>query len=325
MMTQPLISIIIPVYNVEIFLEECLQSVMTQSYQNLELILINDGSTDDSGKICDLYKTKDDRIIVIHKENEGISTARNIGLNVAKGEYIFFVDSDDFLDKDCVQKFIQKLDQKIDVYLCSYNRIYPSGENRIFNRFKRLNYNQIGTGQQILTKMYEENFYECSVWANIYSRKFLIENNLIFNTVLNKHEDEAWFLKVLLLADRVKILDLLIYNTRAGRINSISNTTHCKNCLAAIYLSDIVLQDCNSIEIEKSLKKRINLAMTSFYLRGICETNQFSLQEKMEVFNVAEQKKYILSRAVSLKQKLSVIILRVFGFKYGSYILSHLR
>ena len=90
MMTQPLISIIIPVYNVEIFLEECLQSVMTQSYQNLELILINDGSTDDSGKICDLYKTKDDRIIVIHKENEGISTARNIGLNVSKGEYIFF-------------------------------------------------------------------------------------------------------------------------------------------------------------------------------------------------------------------------------------------
>lgn len=324
-MAQPLISVIIPVYNVESFLDECLQSVMTQNYQNLELILINDGSTDNSGKLCDFYQAKDDRIIVIHKENEGISIARNIGLNVAKGEYIFFVDSDDFLEKDCIQKFIQNLEKKIDVYLCSYNRIYPSEENRIFNRFERLGYHQIGTGQQILTKMYEKNFYECSVWANIYSRKFLIENNLLFNPDLSIHEDEAWFIKILLLSDKVKILDLLIYNTRAGRINSLCNTTHYKNCLAKIYLSDIVLQDCNSIEIEKNLKKRIDLAMTSFYLHGICEINQFSLPEKMEVFNVAKQKKYILSRAVSLKQKLSVNILRVFGFKYGSYILSHLR
>ena len=224
MMAQPLISIIIPVYNVEIFLEECLQSVMTQSYQNLELILINDGSTDDSGKICDLYKTKDDRIIVIHKENEGISTARNIGLNVAKGEYIFFVDSDDFLDKDCVQKFIQKLDQKIDVYLCSYNRIYPSGENIIFNRFKRLNYNQIGTGQQILTKMYEENFYECSVWANIYSRKFLIENNL---SILNREINTI---------TRKQNLHLRISKQHFAKIGYLSNADIKEDkCLKEIY------------------------------------------------------------------------------------------
>ena len=97
-MIKNMISVIIPVYNVEEYLEECLKSILHQTYKKLEIILIDDGSTDKSGKICDKYKKIDSRIVVIHKTNGGLSSARNYGLKIAKGEFIAFVDSDDYID-----------------------------------------------------------------------------------------------------------------------------------------------------------------------------------------------------------------------------------
>ena len=94
---QPLISVIIPIYNVEPYLKECVDSVLAQTYKNLEIILVDDGSPDKCGQICDDYKKQDDRIIVIHKENGGLSSARNAGLDICKGEYISFIDSDDYV------------------------------------------------------------------------------------------------------------------------------------------------------------------------------------------------------------------------------------
>ena len=92
-----MISIVVPVYNVEKYLSQCLDSILTQTYKNLEIILVDDGSTDKSGSICDSYKKKDPRIVVIHKENGGLSDARNAGVAICKGDFISFVDSDDYL------------------------------------------------------------------------------------------------------------------------------------------------------------------------------------------------------------------------------------
>lgn len=102
-MKQGLISIIIPIYNVEKYLKKCVDSVINQTYKNIEIILVDDGSTDSSSKICDEYKLKDKRIKVIHKENGGLSDARNFGLNIAKGNYISFVDSDDFINSKMIE------------------------------------------------------------------------------------------------------------------------------------------------------------------------------------------------------------------------------
>lgn len=99
---NPLISIIVPVYNVEEYLPKCLDSIINQTYKNLEIIVVNDGSTDNSGKICDEYGERDYRIMVIHKANRGVSSSRNIGIKNASGEYILFVDSDDEIEKDYV-------------------------------------------------------------------------------------------------------------------------------------------------------------------------------------------------------------------------------
>ena len=96
----PLISVIVPIYNTELYLDKCMQSILNQTYRNLEIILVDDGSTDNSSQMCDLYAGKDSRIRVIHKENGGQSSARNVGLNVCTGDYISFVDSDDWIELD---------------------------------------------------------------------------------------------------------------------------------------------------------------------------------------------------------------------------------
>ncbi|MCR5253492.1 MAG: glycosyltransferase [Treponema sp.] len=125
-----LISVIIPVYNVEKFLVKCIDSVISQSYTNLEILLIDDGSTDGSGKICDSYAQKDNRIKVIHKINGGLSSARNLGLDNASGEYIAFIDSDDFVKKNFIQILYERLIiDKSDISVCNFERIDESGNS----------------------------------------------------------------------------------------------------------------------------------------------------------------------------------------------------
>lgn len=102
-----LVSIVVPIYNVEKYIDRCLETIVKQTYQNLEIILVDDGSTDLSGEKCDLWKKKDNRIIVIHKENGGLSSARNAGINIANGKYISFVDSDDFLELTMIEELRQ--------------------------------------------------------------------------------------------------------------------------------------------------------------------------------------------------------------------------
>ena len=107
MNNTPLISVIVPVYNVEQYLRECIESITNQTYNHLQIILVDDGSTDDSGKICDEYKAIDERIIVIHQKNKGLVGARKTGLEVANGEYIGFVDSDDYIDREMYDSLLE--------------------------------------------------------------------------------------------------------------------------------------------------------------------------------------------------------------------------
>src|SRR5699024_4494271 len=124
-----LISVIVPVYNVEKYVRRCIDSICGQTYSNLEIILIDDGSTDSSGKICDEMAAKDGRISVIHQENKGLSQARNAGLDQAKGEYIAFVDSDDYLSLNMYECLLKSLkENNADVVRCAIKNVYE-GEN----------------------------------------------------------------------------------------------------------------------------------------------------------------------------------------------------
>ena len=109
---KDLISVIVPIYNVEKYLEKCVNSITSQTYKNLEIILVDDGSTDSSPEICEKLKQSDDRIIVIHKKNGGLSSARNAGLDIAKGKYIGCVDSDDYIDEKMYEKLCRTLKEE---------------------------------------------------------------------------------------------------------------------------------------------------------------------------------------------------------------------
>ena len=119
-MDNPLISVIIPVYNVEKYLRECVDSVLNQTYDNFEIILIDDGSTDSSGKICDEYAYKDASITVVHKENEGQSVARNIGIEYSSGDWLYFPDSDDYIAGDTFETLLKKaVTEKADIVIAA--------------------------------------------------------------------------------------------------------------------------------------------------------------------------------------------------------------
>ena len=143
--SQDLISIIIPVYNTGKYLNKCFDSVINQTYKNIEIILINDGSTDNSDSICLEYKNKDSRIVYIKKENEGVSKARNTAIDIVKGKYIAFVDSDDFIEEDYIEKMINAI-RKNDADLCECNMNKLNVDNEIIGSTNL--YNAIVEGKE---------------------------------------------------------------------------------------------------------------------------------------------------------------------------------
>lgn len=131
---NPLISIVVPVYNVQDYINRCVESLTKQTYKNLEIILVDDGSTDNSPKMCDDLAKKDNRIKVIHKKNGGVSSARNVGIDNAKGEYISFVDSDDWIDETfCEEMYNTLISNNTDYIMCGYKRVYEDGHMDSFN------------------------------------------------------------------------------------------------------------------------------------------------------------------------------------------------
>lgn len=173
MKKEALISIIIPVYNVEKYLEKCIYSIVHQTYTNVEIILVDDGSEDQSAEICDAWGKKDPRIKVIHKVNGGLSDARNAGLKIAEGEYIGFVDGDDYIERDMYETLIKNMNDKgADLSICNCERVDENGK-KILNSSSQIG-NQVLTSQEALQKLYEENGWcYVTVWNKLYSRKSL--------------------------------------------------------------------------------------------------------------------------------------------------------
>lgn len=164
------ISIIVPIYNVEKYLKTCLDSIINQTYQNLEIILVDDGSTDNSGEICEEYRKTDSRIILIHKENEGLSMARNFGLDIASGDYISFVDSDDFIARNMMEALYNRLlETQSDMAICSIQHVDNTGKN-LYSEFT---FNDIVFGKDEFWKIYTSvGHTECAVaWNKLYKRK----------------------------------------------------------------------------------------------------------------------------------------------------------
>jgi glycosyltransferase involved in cell wall biosynthesis len=198
-MEKGLISVIVPVYNVEKYLEKCVNSIINQTYNNLEIILVDDGSKDNSGKLCDEFSKKDFRIKVIHKENGGLSDARNAGLEVASGEYISFIDSDDFIDLDFYEYlYLLQKENNADIAECNFIKVYEEKIDTFeFPRKKEeaiLKTDGVGALFLFMSDDDEISTNSVVVWNKLYKKKLF--DNIRF-PVGKTHEDQFTTYKIL--------------------------------------------------------------------------------------------------------------------------------
>lgn len=246
------ISVIVPIYNVEKYLEKCIDSIINQTYKNLEIILVDDGSTDSCSKICKEYEKIDKRIKVIYKENGGLSDARNAGLKIATGDYIGFVDSDDYIEKSMYEKMLSVFDSRIDIVECGVNYVYTNEINygdSIGNDF-RLN------TEEALEELILERKLSQTVWNKLY-RKICILGILFEKGKIN--EDEFWTYQVFSRAKNIFRLNenLYFYVQRKGSIMKEEYSIKRLDCIEGRYKR---LQYIN-----KNYKKLITIEKKIFY------------------------------------------------------------
>lgn len=217
-MERKKVSIIIPIYNVERYLPECLDSVVQQEYTNLEIILVDDGSTDSSGLICDKYASNDPRIVVIHQKNKGASIAKNTGLNHVTGEYVAFVDSDDFVDLDWIKKMVDSLEfNKADVAECAFTKEY-------------VNFTEYLTDDMFYSKIfsveeYMEQYLNCWVSSLFWNKLFRSEltYNIRFRNERRCIDDEFYTYKVLSKAKQIVRLEESMYHYRQRASSAVQS------------------------------------------------------------------------------------------------------
>ncbi len=208
--TDEKISVIVPVYNVAEYLGKCVDSIMGQTYKNLEILLVDDGSKDNSGEICDEYALKDSRIRVIHQKNGGLSAARNTGLNAASGEYVFFCDSDDYIELDALEKLHSKLAaDNADIVACGFSEVWEK-EGKVTNK-KAFTSNSTGrwSGHESIIQMMRTNNICTVAWNKLYKRDLFDDVRFPEGRV---HEDEATIYKALYKAKIVSFLPVSLYN-----------------------------------------------------------------------------------------------------------------
>jgi Glycosyltransferases, probably involved in cell wall biogenesis len=214
-------SIIIPVYNAENYLEQCLDGILTQIYRNIEVILVNDGSKDKSGSICDKYVEKDSRFHVVHKDNQGVSSARNTGLDMATGDYIMFVDSDDWIEKDAIEK-IYKILNNYPYEILMYG-IVKDGLRNSRRIFKNSSSREFFTNREIIQEL---PMFIKSESVNspikVYKKSLIKSNSIIFNTGLDIAEDCLFNIQCFLEASSLYVIDDILYHYTIRENSSLS-------------------------------------------------------------------------------------------------------
>lgn len=281
-----MISIIIPVYNVVQYLNRCIKSLIEQSYTNLELIFIDDGSTDGSGDVCDQWKKKDSRIVVIHQDNKGVSAARNAGLRVAKGSYIGFVDPDDYIDRDMYCSLYNKITQnKADIASCAWENEYENGTSSMVSGTIDNTINaEDAIAYELLHKKYVtwNKLFSVDVCADVYYDESVIQG-----------EDRLYDVMVHLNASRVVYINRPYYHY-CHRSNSAGSKKFTHEDLSLI----VACKKMKKLLEGKSarLDKIVNAQMQKAYVQLI-ESMKYDVEKFREDGNycVRELRKEVLS------------------------------
>ncbi|MDO4782335.1 MAG: glycosyltransferase family 2 protein [Capnocytophaga felis] len=316
-------SIIIPVYNVEKYLPECIESVLSQDFSDYEVILVNDGSTDDSGKICDEYAQKFPNIKVIHKENGGLSDARNFGIKEAKGDYLMFLDSDDFWRGTNILSDLSKIigKENPDLIINEISTFFEEKSNSIARKFRnteKINNNNIFKDN--LDFLIINDIYYATA-CNKTIKRSIIENNSLLFCKGQIHEDVSWCGDIIPYIGTFYLYNNPFYQYRKNRQGSLTYRVTTKS---AEDLLNIILD-----QLPKLSKTKGGLQYLS-YNYYVCIDKYSNLEDR-------EYKRYYLKKLYPLKHLLkyyptnsfkqitACFIYRFFGIKRGSFIVKTMK
>lgn len=214
------VSIIVPVYMAESYLPQCIQSLINQTYKNIEIILIDDGSTDNSGRICDYYAASDKRIKVIHKENSGVGSARNDGIREATGEYLYFVDADDYVDNTLIAESIELAKKNyFDILIFGFKKINKRGKIISQKIPKKITINSLQTNRNQLTKILASGT-GLAVWDKLIKTSLIIDSKILFDNK-KRGQDFSFVFNCYEKAQSVCSIDKSFYYYRVSIGNSV--------------------------------------------------------------------------------------------------------
>lgn len=322
---SPKISVIIPVYNVEKYLSECVNSVLVQDFQNYEMILVDDGSTDNSGKICDEYASKYSQIKVIHKENGGLSDARNFGIKEAQGDYLMFLDSDDFWQGSNrlaeISSIIETQNQP-DIILYGITPFFDSKENTQLNVFPSISSSKVTNDFQKDFKYLVENFiYKATGCDKVIKRDIVIDNQLFFPEG-KLHEDVAWCYDIISYIKTYNVYSECFYCYRRERAGSITYRLREKPVLDII---DIVYK---RVENHTNLEAKNTFLFLWGYINIIATINILPKDKYKIYFPKVKEMDFLLNQLPSrltFRQKVRILVYRVLGIKLAGKLEYKLR
>lgn len=258
-------SVILPIYNVEKYLAECVDSILAQTFTDFELILVNDGSKDSSGEICDKYAKKDARVKVIHKENGGLSDARNFGTDAACGDYVVYVDSDDYITET---SFLQDVKNKVDatgsdVVLYKYAKYYDDISKLDKCTFSLDFAADISDSEQLLYELVRRDAYYGMAWVKAFRRSLVTQNGIAFEKGL-LGEDMDWYFSLVLCANTYAAIDksYIAYRQRSG---SITSSHKLKNLTDFIYILEKWSDQIKNADISEKKRAALMGALAKYY------------------------------------------------------------
>ncbi|MFA6939912.1 MAG: glycosyltransferase [Clostridiaceae bacterium] len=292
---EPLVSIVIPIYNVERYINKCIDTIINQTYSNLEIILIDDGSTDDSGRICEEYSLKDKRIKVIHKKNSGVSSARNDGIKAATGDYIYFIDSDDFVELDLIKTAVlSAVENNSDVVVWGYTKVYVD-KNDCF--LKSIIYVpdriccSVDKISSLSSKINDELLGILGyVWNKLYRLEIIKRNHILFEENTSLYEDILFNVLVLTNIKIINFIDESYIHYMQRSIITLSNIVHnnlfdlnIRACIEKKHLLECWNIDAAIIEnsFEKSLVQAIKSIIKEVSISSICRREKINYINSM--------------------------------------------
>lgn len=278
-----MVSIVIPVYNVEKYLTECVNSVLKMRSE-FEMILVDDGSTDGSGILCDKLAEKDDRIRVIHQENGGLSAARNTGISNSKGEYILFLDSDDFVDAEATDELLSGVDGDTEVHMGLYRNYYADRDEFICeNSPAFLKMAGVLSAEQFMNAIPRDG-QSCYMiaWRFVVQKRFVEENELYFIPGIY-HEDEEWTQRLLCTADHIYVSHIYFYQYRQARADAITAVVKPKHVWDTLWILEHALQKREKYEENSYQYSYLSDRAAQLYLAVMLKSKVMPAEDRQKV------------------------------------------